>query len=318
MPLNTLAYFNHGGLALETALDEACIKLIEKRPLKDITNWQHSCRCAVLHGTPDGLIYNGECVKDAYNYFSKQDVASADGLVVIFVSSVEVNDRAKVVAFRDGAGKSSVRFLLPIRRTVQAGLTALPNDKDAVGSAAAKWRALLQDALDQNTLEKWFANPETRGISQALDDVLRESRGYELLSALAILCQGYLAVQATPLPEENADSAQVWKALIRMGWTEFIRRPESKAVCQDLTEQKEEVKKQAWWREAIVGTRADVKKQLCNELRQNELPAELESLIDEIIPSGSQTDSKGELETVQPMTVSAAYLVLADRLEATA
>lgn len=136
------------------------------------------------------------------------------------------------------------------------------------------------------------------------------------LSALAILCQGYLAVQATPLPEENDDSHKFWKALARMGWTEFMKRPESKVVCQDLTEQKEKVRKQAWWREAIAGTQADAKRQLCNELRQDRLPAELESLIGEIIPDESQADIKEEMETVKLTTVSAAYLVLADRLEA--
>ena len=140
----------------------------------------------------------------------------------------------------------------------------------------------------------------------------------DILSALAILCQGYLAVQASPLPEESNDSPQVWKALVRMGWIDFMRHSDSRAVCQGLVKQKAEVAKQTWWRVAITGTRSDVKKQLCKELRQVRLPAELESLIDEIIPDESQADIKEELETVQLTTVSAAYLVLADRLEATA
>lgn len=141
----------------------------------------------------------------------------------------------------------------------------------------------------------------------------------EILPALTILCQGYLAVHADPAdgapdPRLTTDPPaynDVAAALARMGWTDMVRRkqpgvwmlradlesPDARRRLQD------EVEQPAWWADILGPTAAPTAKREWSDGPADGWP-----------PVAALLDLVRADRSVPPRVVAAAYLRLADRL----
>ena len=121
------------------------------------------------------------------------------------------------------------------------------------------------------------------GVPQC--EVLTSSKTYSILSALAILCQGHLAVVAAT--DQEAEDEEVRKAIEQMGWTklsdeirEYIGRTAKKQGALTATE--------AWWLGPFTaecksrGYGGDPRRWMIDEARKeygSDLPPRVEELL---------------------------------------
>ena len=136
----------------------------------------------------------------------------------------------------------------------------------------------------------------------------------ELLVALAVLCQGYLAIHATPLPNNKWGPSEIEKGLTLMGWPKLMESGAGELVSKEFSKQQIEVKRPKWWKSVLAGSKDDVRQKLSNECH-GALPTELDELLKEIFVT---ENSAKETESVQPHTVNDAYIALAECLEKSA
>ena len=118
------------------------------------------------------------------------------------------------------------------------------------------------------------------------------------LSALTILCEGYLAVHA-----ETEDN-DIHTALKLMKWTKFRESKRGKKfIPSDLNKKIDTVQQPKWWLNVFEqdSFREDVKKEWKDARDHEEIPAELDNLL-EAIHSGDSV--------IPPKIVAAAYCVL--------
>jgi len=148
----------------------------------------------------------------------------------------------------------------------------------------------------------------------------------EVLTSLAILCQGYLAVHAASAGEAALAHApeEVSAALSLMGWdalNDKIRRNEPEAVLpSNLGLVLTEVVHPGWWLGAwglsgVLGDErwaalADSLEKECAKQGAAEVPKEIGDLLDVMRPVVA--DSAREFHEIRPVTVSRAYLAITD------
>lgn len=141
----------------------------------------------------------------------------------------------------------------------------------------------------------------------------------DTLSALAILCQGYLTsvarVDGTPTIEPNDEMyPSVAKALEKMGWKAMCESgADAKSLRRDgLVRRRQDVINPHWWTDVFMDRRPDL-----GELSETECPCVVR-LLDRIWQSkpGSTGEVEGSLR-IDPASVAQAYLELASLLEAT-
>ena len=87
-----------------------------------------------------------------------------------------------------------------------------------------------------------WANEFLQGEDAELPPIMQEPANVDHLSALSILCQGYLAVHAEAYDEkEGWEPEEISDALEQMKWTEEL-------MSSGMTSRVEEVTKPDWWR----------------------------------------------------------------------
>ena len=180
------------------------------------------------------------------------------------------------------------------------GLSAVPHSGDELWICA---RAMTSAATAPSS-------EEVREVFQWLKDHLRPPlpslltapREKALLTAIAILCQGYLAVVAKHGKTTHAQRAEV--ALDQMGWSADTMNPFVKA-------RPETVEAAIWWRKGVGVTFSELRRGLRNEWGRD-ASGELETFL--------QSKFMIALEVGEPLsdpdTVGEAYLSIAHRLTA--
>ena len=122
----------------------------------------------------------------------------------------------------------------------------------------------------------------------------------EYLSALTILCEGYLAVHA----EDTNCSEDISSALKLMRWSEFQKSDRYNALIrEDLSEQISIVRRPQWWSDVFEPESFDndVKKEWEDTTGTGEIPTALNDLLEAIHASDT---------VVPPKIVADAYCVL--------
>ena len=140
----------------------------------------------------------------------------------------------------------------------------------------------------------------------------------DYLSALAILCQGSLAVHAHKDKDGNWQPSEMVTALKeKMGWTKFMDEHQhgSELVRRDLEAKRQEVSQACWWLEdfglwANNEVIADEDKRKAFEANVTKewggpLPETVQSLLDTLLKGNE----------VQPIIVAEAFCALFDKLE---
>jgi hypothetical protein len=129
----------------------------------------------------------------------------------------------------------------------------------------------------------------------------------DTLNALAILCQGYLAVHAAA--ESSSDSLK--PALERMGWPLPEGDPAARLLRQDLAAQRPTVRSSAWWREPFAESSSPPLTEAVQgewqESLHGPLPPPVEQLVACIVEGR---------EVATPQLVADCYVALASRLGA--
>jgi hypothetical protein len=173
----------------------------------------------------------------------------------------------------------------------------------------------------------WGAvRPDFAGPAAELLSLLSETR-CETLVALAVLCQGYLAVHAVHAGPEGrgGEPEEVRVALSQMGWDALggkIERGEleSWAAPSSVRDLMAEVSAPAWWLKVWEpGGGADTHLQkwealvarLETECARGDTPQEIRTLLDAIRPDD---DKDSRAQAVAPDIVSRAYTAITDIL----
>jgi hypothetical protein len=323
----SLAYWNHDEIQvpIETVVREACQKAkIDFALFKDVTGWLHKCRLGIFHGRPwvprEGKL--GEM--DYYSYLSESSVSSTDGLVILFVSSVPITELSvKRIQFNQRGGKEGVRYLLPVPRTIECGLVPAPRGDFSEEYTIERWQNLLKAVLNRNILDSWFNTSGQADDFTILNDIFLDRSTLQLLPALVILCQGYLAVHAMCKGPDVLDWSpeDIRSALDEMGWNALVSRTASGEPMKplDLSNQKQNVRRQSWWLQAFdvldenqemnPGRWGAFKDDLTREWIKGTnagLPPELSTLLDLL---GSK-----DVEITPPRIVANAYCVIVQNL----
>jgi hypothetical protein len=155
-------------------------------------------------------------------------------------------------------------------------------------------------------------------VPRDLHALMFEEEGSDTLSALTILCQGFLAVHAVPgtkTPDGVPSGARdvVGEALSQMRWGDIDATllPVSFASAEWREERRREVRSPQWWNPAFEGTdlRAIVEREWGDE--------SLVKLTD-VLKLVEAIEAKGDLDTrethVSPDIVAKAYHALCSRL----
>jgi lambda repressor-like predicted transcriptional regulator len=323
----SLAYWNHDEIQvpIEPVLREACQKSdINFTLFKDVAGWLHKCRVGIFHGRPRVKREGALREVDYYEYLSESSVSSTDGLVLLFVSSVPITELpVKRIRFNQQSGEEGVRYLLPVPRTTECGLVPSPKGDFSKEHTIERWQHLLKAVLDRNILDAWFSNPGEDETFTILNDIFLDRSSLQLLPALLILCQGYLAVHAMYKGPDTLDwrPEDIKSALDEMGWNALISRTASRESMKpsDLSNQKQNVRKQSWWLQAFdvldgsqeinPGRWKTFKDDLTREWIRGTnagIPTELNTLLDML-------GSKG-IEITPPTVVADAYRAVAQNL----
>jgi hypothetical protein len=132
----------------------------------------------------------------------------------------------------------------------------------------------------------------------------------ELLAALAVLCQGYLAAHSCPdgtpdLPLDHEAYSPSAKALEVMGYKSFCDEQQQKQGSIHWHISPDDVKKKIWWRTVFIGTK------LQSILEIDHLKNIKISAITDLIKSfwnENGTLNSDKVESISPQLVSHAYL----------
>jgi hypothetical protein len=305
-----LVYFNHAesNLPVGSVLEEVSqsFRDLEFTHLGERKDWLHSCDVGIFHGNPE-VQRSGKLTEAKYfEELLDEQTSSSDGLVVVFISRDVIPDSAVRVPFIHRDGSRGVRYLLPIKRTIQSGLVIDP--RPAVASSARsnervgvveQWRRLLGAVLDRDALEHWFNSQNSSARDSILNEMLLEPTAPESLIALLVLCQGYLAVHAFHHRGEH-QSEKVEDALRDSGVENAISDtalvvPQPSTVCNPV-----------WWQEVFGLTEPDLRLLVAREWGTNgieQCPKAVKDLIDAIFGG-----------PVGPQVVAEGYLAIATRL----
>ena len=146
----------------------------------------------------------------------------------------------------------------------------------------AEWKEILTGLSDREIVRALV-----RGENP---DELRRFFVHEVmehLSALTILCKGYLAV--------HAEDTDISSALDLMGWTEFRKSERGQnLIQQDLSDKKSVVQCPQWWLDVFEQKtfEDDVKKEWKDTTGTEEIPAALSDLLEAIHSGGPVVPSK--------------------------
>lgn len=295
-----LMYYNHDEdkLPSRKAITRACESLALEL-VEIVRGWTTTCQVAVIHGKAISL--EGEI--DYYAELSKVDLKSADRLPVIFISSVPATQPVKPVHFVQPDGRQGVRYLLPIRRTIESGLTTKTIEDEPDEETVDRWISLLGAVTTPGVLEEWFRAPGSPGANSALNDMLVERTSTESLIALSVLCQGYLAVHAFNV-KGTAQSQAVGEALRDSGVDAVVCDPA--LVLPQLAT----VASPAWWREVFGLVRSEFERGVAREwgiMDFQGCPDAVKGLVGAIFSDG---------DPISPQTVAEGYLAITKRLRA--
>lgn len=132
------------------------------------------------------------------------------------------------------------------------------------------------------------------------------TRRFEYLSALAILCQGYLAVHAEKEGDEWGPP-EIKDAIKQMGWPAFVdsRGPGTHLLGSDLASKRGVVSDPGWWSNIFEGAQTEVERGIAREWGVDDInscPA-LKNLVDAIYGTGS----------IAPAVVANAYCAIVEK-----
>lgn len=146
-----------------------------------------------------------------------------------------------------------------------------------------------------------------------LNELFADRAPSQRLMALAILCQGFLTVQARKEFDGKWGPHEIRKALEQMGWPDFmgklegIKDPALELLTSTLIKQRPEVCKPSWWSSILGESKSEFEMHVAYEWGVNHIGdcPELKLLVDTIY----STDS-----TVASATVANAYCVMTKKL----
>lgn len=171
-----------------------------------------------------------------------------------------------------------------------------------------EWKDILSGLSDPEVVRKLVKGEDPNGLRRFFVHEVQEQ-----LSALVLLCEGYLAVHATDTDCHD----DVDKALQHMEWSAFRNSERGKALIREnLGDKKDEVQHPMWWlqvfdlwdseKETVI---QDITKQksFCEDVKKEweaagkeEVPKALKHLLEAILGN----------ESVEPSKVADAYCVL--------
>jgi hypothetical protein len=293
-----LAYYNNREFAVPTrkAVTKACAVLgLAVTELEAEVSWSHNSSVSVIHGQVVLEQDTGGFQDvDYYEVLQNEKVESANELAVIFISSERAPEimPAMPVHFRRADGTRSVRYLLPIRRTIESGLTTRNVEDEPDEDLVNRWVSLLEAVTTPGVLEEWFKASGSGGVNSILNEMLLEPIAPESLIALLVLCQGYLAVHAFHHNGEH-QSDEVKDALRDSGVENAIN--DTTLNIPQLTT----VSNPVWWQEVFGPTTPDLKLLVAREWGTDieKCPKAVQDLIDAILagPVGPQVVAEGYL-----------------------
>lgn len=158
---------------------------------------------------------------------------------------------------------------------------------------AAEWKKILSGLSNSYIVKALVRGENPKGLKRFF---VHEMQGQ--LSALTILCEGYLAAHA------ETEDDDINSALALMKWTEFRESERGQEVIQsDLNKKMDVVQQPEWWLNVFeqASFREDVKKEWKDARDQEEMPTELNNLLAAIHSSES---------VIPPKIVADAYCVL--------
>ena len=160
---------------------------------------------------------------------------------------------------------------------------------------AEDWKTILSGLSNKKVVDRLINHENPRGLRRFFVHEVQEH-----LSALTILCEGYLAVHA-----ENTDcSEDISSALELMGWAKFQKSDRYSALIrEDLSEQISIVRQRQWWPDVFepASFDNDVKKEWEDTTGEEEIPSALNGLLKAI--------HEGDT-VVPPKIVADAYCIL--------
>ena len=163
------------------------------------------------------------------------------------------------------------------------------------GDLEAEWKEILTDLSDREIVRALVSGENPNGLKRFFVHEVQEH-----LTALTILCEGYLAVHAKG---EN-NSPNINSALQLMKWTEFRKSERGQNLIRsDLNDKMDAVRQSEWWLNVFEQESfcEDVKKEWKDTIGQEEIPTALNGLLEAI--------HKGDT-VVPPKIVADAYCVL--------
>jgi hypothetical protein len=212
-----LLYYNHheGRCPIDAALQHACGRFGMCRiDLEDgcPSNCLSEAGIGVFHEFP--TCWYKDTRRSLRDVLRDRSAISCDGFVAIQISSGHLPGGVEGIAYAKACGASGSRYLVCVEDTVGVGLTG------DTAAARERWRAFFDLVLAaRSTLGQLSAAEGKVYLENTLDTFIRTPRE-QVLPALAILCQGYLAVMFCD-PSSATDTCVI-EALKKMGWVKLV------------------------------------------------------------------------------------------------
>lgn len=127
----------------------------------------------------------------------------------------------------------------------------------------------------------------------------------QVLPAIAILCQGYLA---THFSHPSEASGVVRKALDKMGWTDFVEKEKTNALAKEATVSAKDTNDPEWWQNVFDMPNDKLVEKVEEEWDAEELPNEISELLEAIFGEAKLDDEESAKK------VAGAYLEIAKNL----
>jgi len=204
-------------------LDQEAIDSLEGCSADGAASWIPNADLVVFHGR-----------HHLHRTLCNEQLNTQDGLVVVWLSSQVLPIGNRVVPFGDPT-QNCCRFVLACEGAVEKGLGAVLRNREPNPDAKANWQDLIRALENRRALADWLTG-EDHGHAELLERVFGSGKRRELVPALAILCQGFLAVQCGPDPdpvnedgftvEIDVHKDRIRKAVKDMGWGDVLRSPE--------------------------------------------------------------------------------------------
>ena len=159
----------------------------------------------------------------------------------------------------------------------------------------AQWREILHGLSDEEIVKSLIRGENLGGLRSFF---VHEVQTY--LSALTILCGGYLAIHA----EDKTNHTDISSALALMKWSEFRNSDRyTELIQRNLGEKRDDIRQPEWWLNVFEQESFcdDVKKEWKDTTGTEEIPAALKDLLEAICSDES---------VVPPTIVADAYCVL--------